>query len=105
MITNIFFLPDFDAIDELSGNLGGLSLPPAQASSTEYGSYLHKNPAFRQMQRPRVKPVSQEVRELLASQESYMPARLSKCSNYAVQLCMHVYPKSQRSRTCMECSN
>lgn len=55
---------DFDAIDELSGNLGGLVLPPTQATSTEYGSYLHKNPAFRHTRRqsdPKHKPVSQEI--------------------------------------------
>ncbi len=33
---------DFDAIDELSGNLGGLHLPPAQQTSQEYGAYLRK---------------------------------------------------------------
>lgn len=55
---------DFDAIDELGGNLGGLMLPPAQPSSSDYGAYLHKNPAFSQAQLnsgPRVKPVSKEV--------------------------------------------
>ncbi len=35
---------DFDAIDEISGNLGGLRLPPARQTSQEYGAYLRKLP-------------------------------------------------------------
>ena len=38
------FSVDFDAIDEITGNMGGLKLPPAQQSSREYGAYLHKLP-------------------------------------------------------------
>lgn len=56
-----FYALDFDAIDGLGGNLGGLVLPPTQASSSEYGAYLHKNPAFRNLQPKATKPVSQEV--------------------------------------------
>ena len=61
-IKHVLFL-DFDAIDEISGNLGGLVLPPAEPSSSDYGAYLHKNPAFKKglHNRRRVKPVSEEV--------------------------------------------
>lgn len=56
-----YFLPDFDAVEEVGGNLGGLALPPTLASSNDYGAYLHKNPAFRNLQPKAAKPVSQEV--------------------------------------------
>ena len=35
---------EFDAIDEITGNLGGLKLPPPQQTSMEYGAYLRKAP-------------------------------------------------------------
>ena len=91
-ITCHFLIIDFDAIDELGGNLGGLMLPPAQASSTDYGAYLHKNPGFKHLQQrnePRLKPVSKDV----SAGESYHDLLLHNLFYAVAGTCFNARPR------------
>lgn len=57
-----FIFTDFDAIDDLRRNFGGLKMPPVQASSTEYGAYLQKrNPSRQGGPRMKQVPVGTDV--------------------------------------------
>ena len=55
-------LSDFDAIEDISGGMGKLKLPPTYPTSTEYGAYLHKLPRLNPTGQKRMhQPVSNDV--------------------------------------------